>query len=389
MKRYISSVLMVVVIVLSIGTYYVQVNSYASSLPKITFKTVEGDEKELNSIILNGYYEEGNVSEPFSIDSNKITYQREMSYYDQLVGYSMTNYKRLVKEYRSFMRGKEYVESYYEDKDNLTFVTTDIDYDNRKYASNFNIDILEKKNKEKKTFEIGVPDQEKYQNIAIRDVQFVQSKLQVITQNDVISNNEKDLDEIHLYTIDLAGKKIVSDDMLLSETFDSSNEGHFSTVSKAELGKANNVFVVGVVKGSYSEEGEFKEKKGESSIFAYHYDTKKLEKIKLPKEMDISYESVESDLSYDEENLYMRVWEEGNATIHTFNIDKQKTINVFKPESVDFTSIQGGRIFAVTRGELLIADAKTGKMLYKGELVINSDDEKKNQIIQLHEVTIK
>ena len=198
---------MVVVILLSIGTYYVQVTSYASDLPEITFKTVEGNEKELNSIILNGYYEEGNVSEPFSIDSNRTTYQREMSYFDHIVGHNMPNYERLVKEYRSFMRGKEYVESYYEDKDNLTFVTTDIDYDNRKYASNFNIDILEKKSKEEKTFEIDVPDQEKYENIAIRDVQFVQSKLQVITHNDVISNDEKDLDEIHLYTIDLADRK--------------------------------------------------------------------------------------------------------------------------------------------------------------------------------------
>lgn len=65
-----------------------------------------------------------------------------------------------------------------------------------------------------------VPKQEKYKDITVIDVQFVQSKLQIITQNDVISNNEKNTDEIHLYTIDLASKKIISDEPLLSETFD-------------------------------------------------------------------------------------------------------------------------------------------------------------------------
>lgn len=113
-----------------------------------------------------------------------------------------------------------------------------------------------------------VPKQEKYEDITVMDVQFVQSKLQIITQNDVISNNEKNTDEIHLYTIDLAGKKIISDETLLSETFDSSNEGHFAMPSKVDEGKANNVLVLALVKGSYIEEEGFKEKKGESSLFA-------------------------------------------------------------------------------------------------------------------------
>ena len=56
MKRYISSVLMVVIILLSIGTYYVNVASYASNLPEFTFKTVEGDEEELKSVHVNVDY---------------------------------------------------------------------------------------------------------------------------------------------------------------------------------------------------------------------------------------------------------------------------------------------------------------------------------------------
>ena len=391
MKRYISSILIVVVSLFSIGTYYAQVTSYASNLPKLTFKTIEGNEKELQSVALEGYYEEGSLSEHFRVESNQLKYTKEQSYFENLFDFYDPNYKRLVKEYRSFMRGKEFIETYYEDRDNLTFVTMNVDYENRKFSSSFNIDSLEKKNKDEKSYEIDVPEQERYADITVRDIQFAQSKLQVITQNDVITKDEKDTVEIHHYTIDLAGQKIVSDETILSETFDSSNEGHFAMPSKVDRGMASHVFLLALVKGRYSEEEGFKEKKGESSLYAYHYDTKKLEKIKIPNEEMITFESVENDFSFDEENLYMTGWEEEMRRILTFDIDKQKVINDYKPGSVDFTEIKDGRIFAITADELLIADPKTGKTLYKGELVVDSNEQEKdkNHIIQLHDIYIK
>ncbi|MFJ7640035.1 hypothetical protein ACQKIC_02200 [Peribacillus sp. NPDC046944] len=391
MKRYISSILIVVVMILSIGTYYAQVTSYASNLPKLTFKTIEGDETELESVLVSGMYEEGSSNESFRLESNQLKYEKERSYYENLLGYYDPNYNRLVKEYRSFMRGKAFIETYYEDQDNLTIVTMNGDDKNGKYSLNFIIDSLAKKNKEEKSFEIDVPEQAKYENIIVRDVQFVQSKLQILTQNDVKTDNEKDTDEIHLYTIDLAGKKVVADETLLSETFDSSNEGHFAMPSKVDRGMANHVFLLALVKGRYSEEGGFTEKKRESSLYAYHYDTKKLEKIKIPNEKDITFESVESDFSVDGETLYVTGWEEGMMHILTFDIDKQKVINDYKPGSVDFTEIKDGRIFAITADELLIVDAKTGKTLYRGKLVKDSHDQKKdkNYLIQLHDVIIK
>ncbi|MGE7603468.1 hypothetical protein ACQKL5_13415 [Peribacillus sp. NPDC097675] len=390
MKRYISSIVIVVVILLSIGTYYVKVASSASNLPKLTFKTVEGDEKELQSVVMEGYYDEGSLSEPFHVESNKVKYEKEQSYFENRFNFYDPNYERLVKEYRSFMRGKKYIETYYEDQDNLTFGTVNIDYKDRKYSSNFNIDSLEKRNKEEKSFEIDVPEQEKYEDITVRDIQFIQSKLQIITQNDVVSNDGKNTGEIHLYTIDLAGKKVVSDETILSETFDSSNQGHFAMPSKV-VGKPNNVFIIALVKGSYSDEGEFKEKVGESSLFSYHYDTKKLQEIKPPKEENFTFEVAEKDYSYDEKNLYMMEWGDEKTRIWSFDLDKQKIINDYTLDSAEFTRVVDGRIFAISRGKLLIADAESGKTLYKGKLVINSDDQKKDTVqrIQFRDVYIK
>lgn len=401
MKRYISSVLMVVIILLSIGTYYINVASYASNLPELTFKKLEGDEDELKSVHVNGDYIDGRIVENFDmeVESNKIEYRTQLSYYEDMVRNYEPNDERLVNEYRSFMRGKEYNDSYYEDKDNLTFVTMDINYENRKYSSNFKIESLDKKNKEEKSFEIDVPDQDKYADISVRDVQFAQSKLQIITQNDVLTNDENDMVEIHHYTINLAGNKIVSDETILSETFDSSNQGHFAMPSKV-VGKLNNVFIVALVKGSYSEEGEFKEKKAESSLFSYHYDTKELEKIKLPNDVDITYEFFESDFFFDEKNLYIKEQSDERTRIWTFDIVKQKIINDYTVERANSNSItiKDDRFLILTRKDdgnstdvLLIADGNTGKTLYKGELVLDSDDQKKDTVqrIQLHDVYIK
>lgn len=157
------------------------------------------------------------------------------------------------------------------------------------------------------------------------------------------------------------------------------------------VGKPNNVFVIALVKGSYSEEGEFKEKVGESSLFSYHYDTNELEKIKPPNESDLTFEVVEKDYSYDEKNLYMMGWSEEKTQIWSFELDKQKIIKDYAVDSADITRIIDGRIYAINRDELLIADAESGKKLYKGKLVIDSADQKKDTVqrIQLHDVYIE
>ncbi|MBR8643974.1 hypothetical protein KEH51_02165 [[Brevibacterium] frigoritolerans] len=71
----------------------------------------------------------------------------------------------------------------------------------------FDIGLLEKKDEEETSFQIELPNQGRIMNADVRDVQLVHSKLQVLTMNDVNSNNEKQTKEVHLYTIDVANKK--------------------------------------------------------------------------------------------------------------------------------------------------------------------------------------
>ncbi|MBR8643975.1 hypothetical protein KEH51_02170 [[Brevibacterium] frigoritolerans] len=122
MKRYLCSIIIGMVVILSIGTYYVKVASSASSLPKYTFKTLEGSDKELDPVIINATLQKGsNFYEPLTIESNTTTYASERSYLENLTGRQNQQIETLVKEHRSFMRGKDSISSIYEDDDFLAY----------------------------------------------------------------------------------------------------------------------------------------------------------------------------------------------------------------------------------------------------------------------------
>ena len=56
MKRYIYSSIVVALVVICIGTYYVYSNVSADSLPTINIQKISGDEKEIKSMIITGDY---------------------------------------------------------------------------------------------------------------------------------------------------------------------------------------------------------------------------------------------------------------------------------------------------------------------------------------------
>lgn len=117
MKRYICSIIIGMVVILSIGTYYVKVASSASGLPKYNFKTLEGSDKELDPVIIHGSLEVNPIYEPLTIESNQSIYASERSYFENLSGIRDFQIERLIKEHRSFMRGRDSINSLYEDDD--------------------------------------------------------------------------------------------------------------------------------------------------------------------------------------------------------------------------------------------------------------------------------
>ncbi|MBT2665657.1 hypothetical protein J7J00_09120 [Bacillus sp. ISL-4] len=390
MKRYLCSIIIGMVVILSIGTYYVKVASSASSLPKYTFKTLEGSDKELDPVIINATLENGNFYEPLRFESNTTTYASESSYFENLTGRQDHQIERLIKEHRSFMRGKDSISSLYEDDDFLAYAWVNSEFTNNgKMEAEFDIGLLEKKDEEETSFQIELPDQERIMNVDVRDVQLVHSKLQVLTMIDVNSNNEKQTKEVHLYTIDLANKKVLSDKKLLSETFTNPNQVDFEMPIDVAPSQPNNMVLISLIKGVNHEEGPFEEKLKESKLLSYNYETEKLETVKKG---SLSLDLARSGYA-DGKNLYAVEMKSGKYRIKTFDLSSQTLTNdteldiAANKEEQYTAAFKNGRVYFLLNemnqegksskpAKLLIADLKTGKTLYKGETVINKNNSK-------------
>lgn len=394
MKRYLCSIIIGMVVILSIGTYYVKVASSASSLPKYTFKTLEGSDKELDPVIINASLQNGsNFYEPLTIESNTTTYASERSYLENLTGRQDHLIERLVKEHRSFMRGKDSISSLYEDDDFLAYAWVNSKYTKSgNMEAKFDIGLLEKKDEEETSFQIELPNQERIMNADVRDVQLVHSKLQVLTMNDVNSNNEKQTKEVHLYTIDVANKKVLSDKTLVSETYTDPNQVDFEMPIDVAPSQPNNMVFISVNKGVNHEEG-FEEKLKESKLLSYNYETEKLETVKKG---SLSLDMARSGYA-DGKNLYAVEMKSGKYRVKTFDLSSQKLtsdteLDIAANKEEQYTAaFKNGRVYFLLNGmnqvgkmnkpaKLLIADIKTGKTLYKGETVINKKNSKSFQL---------
>ncbi|TKH07422.1 hypothetical protein FC682_00780 [Peribacillus simplex] len=389
MKRYLCSIIIGMVVILSIGTYYVKVASSASSLPKYTFKTLEGSDKELDPVIINASLENGPFYESLTFESNTTTYDSEKSYLENFSGRQDYRIERLIKEHRSFMRGKDSISSLYEDDDFLAYAWVNSDITNNgKMEAEFDIGLLEKKDEEKTSFQIELPNQERIMNADVRDVQLVHSKLQVLTMNDVNSNNEKQTKEVHLYTIDLANKKVLSDKTLLSETFTYPNQVDFEMPTDVAPTQPNNMVLISLIKGVNHEDGSYKEKP--SKLLSYNYETEKIDTVRLPKKESLSLDMARTGYT-DGKTLYLIDMKSDNYRIKTFDLSSQTLTDVMEldlavnKKEQNFAAIKNGRVYFLLGNEvdqmgnltykpakLLIADLKTGKTLYKGETVIQA-----------------
>ncbi|MFF2287803.1 hypothetical protein [Peribacillus butanolivorans] len=399
MKRYICSIIIGMVVILSIGTYYVKVASSASGLPKYTLKTLEGSDKELDPIIINASLEKGRLYEPLTIESNQTTYGSEKSYFESLSENYDFRIERLIKEHRSFMRGKVSIDSFYEDDDFLAYASVNSEFaKSGKMEAEFDIALLEKKGEEETSFKIELPDQERIMNTEVRDVQLVHSKLQVLTMNDVNSNDEKQTIEVHLYTIDLANKKVLSDKTLLSETFTYPNQVDLEMPIDIAPSQPKNMVLISLIKGVNHEDGTYEYKLNESKLLSYHYETEKIETVKLPKKESLSLDEAKSGY-VDGKNLYAVDTKSDKYHIKTFDLSSQTITNdteldlaVNKKEQY-FAAIKNGRVYFLLGNEvdqdsltykpaqLLIADLKTGKTLYKGETVMKATNKENGKKI--------
>ena len=120
-------------------------------------------------------------------------------------------FQKLIKNHKSFMRGKELSPSYYyEDENVLVYASFKGDFDpspNRDV--DFDIEVLDKKTEETISFKSDVPFLEKYDWLNIEDVQVVHDELKLVVQGLGMKDGT---DDLRVYTFDMKEKLLVGNE---------------------------------------------------------------------------------------------------------------------------------------------------------------------------------
>lgn len=123
MKKYWKIIMISVVSIFSIGTFYINSVISAVELPEFVIESQSGDERLVDSIIVDGSYHQNPISKSFRMTSIGTVYYSELSFWEQLNGMQHPMIEQLIEEHRSFMRGKsQQLRSFYEDEQFLVTV---------------------------------------------------------------------------------------------------------------------------------------------------------------------------------------------------------------------------------------------------------------------------
>ncbi|RKQ33216.1 hypothetical protein [Oceanobacillus halophilus] len=394
MLRYWKLIVITAIIVFSFGTYYVQNALAKSEYPEFVFKTINGDEAEIESLMVTGEYgvnEEG-LSEHFNLTSEGTVYREERSYLDQLF-YRSTLIERLQSDYRSFMRGKgESSTTLFENNELLAFVGP---YSLDEPDDSFDVELLDKRTKERTAFQVTLPNAKEYSFINIQDVQVSHDKLIVISRNIKRgSPSESDSEEIHVYQIDLTNQKINSDEVILTSDSGSPAEWiHISEInSHSHIGQENYfVFQLGYMKG----EQYGSSVRDRTEYVAYHYETNETIELDLSEEVgaDPTFSKVYKD------SIYFFDTEANNLQIKAYNIrnDEWILIELQTTEEVhpaNLVEIKNDMLYMANFNDkqtnIYALNLEMEELVYEGKIEFaNPKDEQGDYYLNLYDMVIE
>src|SRR5699024_11021826 len=406
MKRYWKLTTLAIFIVAVIGALFIQTSLATSRFPEFVIKHQSGDKAEVKPLKVMGNYEANEMNYAYTEISDQGTSYR--NYDSSYLYFSQENYlqsemKHLIKNYRSFMRGKqdEQIYSFFEDQNFLSFVGLKSEYvysHPGRWTFSFVIDVLDKKTTKNTAFELAIPEDEKYNYLNNQGIQVINDELKIITTNESISNNENYSQEvIHIYTVDLDEQKIAEDLEISSTTADlEANQwlSIYGVYKGADIGP-NKYFVFQEEKREeiMLDEDYYDHQTIARQYIVYDFESGEQESIHLPDEYGMElypellngttlYFSRETDneieiIGYDLESKQIEL-EQIFVLSHTednsfsqFEIMNDKIYIVQQPNE------------GVIDSAIMIGNIQTGEILYKGSIELATSS-KNQQVEKMH-----
>ena len=399
MKKYWKSTSIIAVIVLSIGTFYVNSAMSETQYPEFVINKKSGDAEEIKSLALEGSYHEGGsmsyVNTNLQITSDDTDYRNGRSIIDSIIGHPAPMIQKLQEKYRNFMRGKgRNVDSFFENNKLLAYA--EVKYKIGSFTTRdfkFAISIVDKDNGNTSSFSIKVPDSSVVGNIFVEDVQVVDKELKVITHNSTRENG-KYFNEKHIYSFDISTGKIISNETILSIPEQQGNEYIHAELVQTSHKQANENLLFIKTQEKMMQDGESDRlEETTRELISYNLRTNEKETIKLAdslKEHQISY--------FDGSTIYFSKLSGENLVITPYSIENKQANNEFTIQLSNETSdaeppiiiMEDGKLYVTThitnlktKASITVIDLKTSDTIYQGE-VIRKDSPNSTEQFELY-----
>jgi len=375
MKKYWKTILMSLIIVTTIGSYYIQ--QAMASKNDISFKieTTRGNKGEIDNLILQASYQSDDTYHRLNISKEGSTNQKSGSFVGELIGqYKPLMIQKYIQEHRKFMRGKEINPGqYFEDEDRLIYT-----YFRSKGLGNLftlQIDTLDKHTNDSSSFEINMPDQVRYDWITERDVYVENGKIKIIATS-YLNGDE----ELHLYTVDKNKKELEHDSILAKLQLEERTKVIIQVFNDYNKVQNENYILYMVEKYKYLENGE--REIISNPMYLYNYLNNEVKEWTIPAEL----KSYMNSIILQGTDIFIPVRSTNGLVVNRYNIEKkqwEEPINFKYPSIANAKEepslqITDGKLYLVDRvsdGHLfLIGDLRTGESLYEGKIIIENKE---------------
>ncbi|SDW86611.1 hypothetical protein [Paenibacillus sp. CF384] len=384
MKRYWFSILLVIFILGSIGTYYV--GAATRSYPDFNLLTVSGDDNEAKSLVLDGMTK---AYGSLVISSKGSTYKQEESYFEQFSMAKRYSYSQemvqLFKEHHGFMRAKRSSNSFYQDEKTLAYASFNSGYVDRN--SKFNIATLDLTTKDEQSFVAAVPNYEQYGYAYVMDVQLDGKMLYVFTVNyrkNADNGQGFGNQEIHKYTVDLNAKSIAKDDVILADKkLDNGQFVRYTMESSTPYNAPNDVLVF-----RQQTEKHVKDKDGNEIV-----ENTKSELLTMNWKSGQTTEVPAVDPSISDywvnattDSIIVIVKQEKSALVKHYDLKTREIKELVIPvQSLSSSMVSGDRLYLMSKEadaiDVVIADLKQSKVVYTGKIDINKQGAERTKLL--------
>lgn len=394
MKRYWKIISICLVTILVIGTFYIQ-SSFATSNPlNIEFEKVNGNEDELQNIVLAGNFSPDHryLNLPFQISNEETVDPTNLSFFQKLSSTGNPNpLGELVEKHKNFMRSKNLTPNqFFEDENVVAYAHIRDPYDLPMKDLTFEIEVLTKQSEEITAFQVDVTQKENYGWMRVVDVQAIDHELKVIVRG------ERSV--LRVYTFDMNKQKLVSDDTIASIPPDENLWSDLIIINDTYYSIQRQKYLLFKIE-AFDNERRYSDGKPNlvvNEFIVYDIENNQSKKIVRPNQIVGSMDS--SSAIYNSTILIPSQTANG-VEVSQYDIENDKwgetlsfdlsDTKAYEGES--YTKLMNGKLYtihATTSGHtIVIGDLETGESLYEGKLTVTNEGEvQKDYQLYFHEI---